>query len=212
MFTNIMITLTVTFGRSSCCTAECLSTSPQDLSCTLHVLYFPAPATYHWPSSWRFAALWGFIQPVVDAARHACLHHSCFLFEKGQKSVKHGCHRQQVHAGSASELGSFLPLSLSLCSHTHTQHVSLTLSYPSPSCIFTLNVLPPLPGEANTLPFSHMLLMFRMLSVTMGRSTAPERGDRDSLFSLCWDKKHEWLFKRQQQIPTALLLCTEQHN
>lgn len=30
--------------------------------------------------------------------------------------------------------------------------------------------------------------MFRMLSVTMGRSTAPERGDRDSLFSLCGDK------------------------
>lgn len=53
---------------------------------------------------------------------------------------------------------------------------------------FTLNVLPPLPGELNTLPFSHMLLMFRMLSVTMGRSTAPERGDRDSLFSLWGDR------------------------
>lgn len=82
-------------------------------------------------------------------------------------------------------------LSLSLLqshSHTHTYRVSLTLSYLSPSCLFTLNVLPPLPGEVNTLPFSHMLLMFRMLSVTMGRSTAPERGDRDSLFSLCWDK------------------------
>lgn len=53
---------------------------------------------------------------------------------------------------------------------------------------FTLNVLPPLPGELNTLPFSHMLLMFRMLSVTTGRSTAPERGDRDSLFSLWGDR------------------------
>lgn len=77
-------------------------------------------------------------------------------------------------------------LFLSLCSnHTHTHRVSLNLSYPSLVQLFTLNVLPPLPGEVNTLPFSHMLLMFRMLSVTMGRSTAPERGDRDSLFSLC---------------------------
>lgn len=55
-----------------------------------------------------------------------------------------------------------------------------TLSRPG-----TLKGLPAPPGELNTLPFSHMLLMFRMLSVTTGRSTAPERGDRDSLFSLC---------------------------
>lgn len=142
--------------------------------------------TYRWPSSWCLAALWGFIQPVVDAARYACLYHSCFLFGQCQRSAKPGHHWQRGRAGRTSELGSFLSVLLSLI-HTESFNNFLT------SCttftfffffFFTLNVLPPLPGELNTLPFSHMLLMFRMLSVTTGRSTAPERGDRDSLFSL----------------------------
>lgn len=143
--------------------------------------------TYRWPSSWCLAALWGFIQPVVDAARYACLYHSCFLFGQCQRSAKPGHHWQRGRAGRTSELGSFLSVCPSLV-HTHRKfqqlsnilhHLYFFLFF-----FFTLNVLPPLPGELNTLPFSHMLLMFRMLSVTMGRSTAPERGDRDSLFSL----------------------------
>lgn len=142
--------------------------------------------TYRWPSSWCLAALWGFIQPVVDAARYACLYHSCFLFGQCQRSAKPGHHWQWGRAGRTSELGSFLSVCPSLA-HTHRKfqqlsnilhHLYFFLFF------FTLNVLPPLPGELNTLPFSHMLLMFRMLSVTTGRSTAPERGDRDSLFSL----------------------------
>lgn len=64
-------------------------------------------------------------------------------------------------------------------------HTNINFSILSAISPFTLNTPPLLPGEANTLPFSHMLLMFRMLSVTTGRSTAPERGERDSLFSLC---------------------------
>lgn len=140
--------------------------------------------TYRWPSSWRFAALRGFIQPVVDAACHARLHHSCFLFGQGQRSAKPGCHQQRGPSRKWQWIGLF-PLSLS-APVTQAHPISFLTS--SITSSFTLNVLAPPPGELNTLPFSHMLLMFRMLSVTMGRSTAPERGDRDSLFSLCWDK------------------------
>lgn len=42
--------------------------------------------TYRWPSSRRLAALGGFIQPFVDAARHARLYYSCFLFGGGQRA------------------------------------------------------------------------------------------------------------------------------
>lgn len=105
---------------------------------------------------------------------------SCLDKVKGQ--VKPCRHRQQSQAGSSNKVSSFL----SLCLSAHVTHSKRLTS--STTSSFTLNVLPPLPGELNTLPFSHMLLMLRMLSVTTGRSAAPERGDRDSLFSLCGDK------------------------
>lgn len=40
-----------------------------------------ALATHRWPAPARFAALWGFVEPLVDASGHARLHHSCFLLE-----------------------------------------------------------------------------------------------------------------------------------
>ena len=84
--------------------------------------------TYRWPSSWCFAALRGFIQPVVDAARHACLHHSCFLFEQSQRSARPGRHLQQGRAGSANELVSFLSLSL-FAPVTHTKFHQLSSTH-----------------------------------------------------------------------------------
>lgn len=81
--------------------------------------------TYRWPSSWCLAALWGFIQPVVDAARYACLYHSCFLFGQCQRSAKPGHHWQRGRAGRTSELGSFLSVLLSLI-HTESFNNFLT--------------------------------------------------------------------------------------
>lgn len=81
--------------------------------------------TYRWPSSWCLAALWGFIQPVVDAARYACLYHSCFLFGQCQRSAKPGHHWQRGRAGRTSELGSFLSVCPSLV-HTHRKFQQLS--------------------------------------------------------------------------------------
>lgn len=81
--------------------------------------------TYRWPSSWCLAALWGFIQPVVDAPRYACLYHSCFLFGQCQRSAKPGHHWQRGRAGRTSELGSFLSVLLSLI-HTESFNNFLT--------------------------------------------------------------------------------------
>lgn len=126
-----------------------------------------ALATHRWPPAARFAALWGFVEPLVDASGHARLHHGRFLLEKWPK-------RQRI-SGASRSFG-LPPIA--------TSH--LTLNWP-----------PPPPGEEKTLPFSHMLLMFRM-SVTTGRSTAPERGDRDSLFSLCGDNAADLRGRRKR--------------
>ena len=93
------------------------------------MLYLQAAATgdatattYRWPSSWSFATLRSFIQPVVDAACHARLHHSCFLFGQGQRSAKPGRHRQQGLCRKCWWIGLFpLFFSLSLLQpHRHT--------------------------------------------------------------------------------------------
>lgn len=54
-----------------------------------------ALATHRWPAPARFAALWGFVEPLVDASGHARLHHSCFLLEKWPK-------RQRISGASKS--------------------------------------------------------------------------------------------------------------
>lgn len=81
-----------------------------------------------------------------------------------------------------------LLLPLVFCPNSHSFGSLFSITTLKCTCLLTLKALPPLPGELNTLPFSHMLLMFRT-SVTRGRSEIVERGDRHSLFSLCGDKR-----------------------
>ena len=62
------------------------------------------------------------------------------------------------------------------------------------AALLTLLVDPAPLLEPNTLPFSHMLLMLRMPSVTTGRSLALDLGERASL--LDWSRGEE---RREQE-------------
>lgn len=126
---------------------------------------------YHGSSSWCLARLWSFVQPIVDAPSNAHFYHSCILYRAGENTpfkvkVQH--------------------------SRFDRKWILEEEGFPSSArreewTCQTLLVDAGLPPEVKTFPFSHMLLMLRIPSVTIGRSIAPDRGDFTSW--LVWTEK-----------------------